>query len=48
MAKAILIMDMPESCFGCNFCHINSSGEDSCQALEVAKPVDSDTYKKPD
>lgn len=49
MAKAILIMDMPESCFGCNFCHINGSGgEDSCQALEVARPVDSDTYEKPD
>lgn len=49
MAKAALIMDMPESCFGCNLCHINSSGgEDSCQAYEVAKPVDSDTYEKPD
>ena len=28
MAKAILVMEMPESCFGCNFCHIsNSDGE---------------------
>lgn len=49
MAKAVLVMDMPESCFGCNFCHINcSDGEDSCQALEVARPVDSETYEKPD
>ncbi len=50
MAKAVLVMDMPESCFGCNFCHINCSDveEDSCQALEVARLVDSDTYEKPD
>lgn len=50
MAKAVLVIDMPESCFGCNFCHINCSDgeEDSCQALEVARLVDSDTYEKPD
>ena len=48
MAKAVLVMDMPESCFGCNFCHVSSDGEDSCQALEVVKPVDSETYEKPD
>lgn len=50
MAKALLVMDMPESCFGCNFCHINCSDgeEDSCQALEVARLVDSDTYEKPE
>lgn len=48
MPKAVLIMDMPESCFGCNFCHINISGKDSCQALETARPVDSETYKFPD
>lgn len=34
MTKAVLVMDMPGSCFGCNFCHINSSGgEDRCQAF---------------
>lgn len=50
MAKAVLVMDMPESCFGCNFCHINCSDGDeySCQALEVARPVDSNTYEKPE
>lgn len=50
IAKAVLVMDMPESCFGCKFCHINCSDgeEDSCQALEVARLVDSDTYEKPD
>lgn len=49
MAKAVLVMDMPESCFGCNFCHINSNGgEDRCQALEVSRAVNSETYGKPD
>lgn len=49
MAKAVLVMDMPESCFGCNLCHINSSGgEDRCQAFEVSRPVNSETYEKPD
>lgn len=49
MAKAVLVMDMPESCFGCNFCHINSNGgEDRCQALEVSRAVNSETYEKPD
>ena len=49
MAKAVLIMDMPGSCFGCNLCHINSSGgEDRCQAFEVSRPVNSETYEKPD
>lgn len=48
MAKAILVMDMPGSCFGCNFCHINSSGgEDRCQAFEVSRAVNSETYEKP-
>ena len=23
MDKAVLVMDMPESCFGCNLCHID-------------------------
>ena len=49
MAKAVLIMDMPGSCFSCNLCHINSSGgEDRCQAFEVSRPVNSETYEKPD
>jgi len=49
MANAILVMDMPESCFGCNLCHINSDGgEDRCQAFEVSRAVNSETYEKPD
>lgn len=48
MSKAVLVMDMPGSCFGCNFCHINSSGgEDRCQAFEVSRAVNSETYEKP-
>lgn len=49
MAKAVLVMDMPESCFGCNFLYCDGDTNlDSCQAREKARPVDSETYKKPD
>lgn len=49
MAKAVLIMDMPESCFGCNFLYCNAdAGIDSCQAMEVPRIVDSETYERPD
>ena len=49
MPKAVLIMDMPESCFGCNFLYCNAdAGIDSCQAMEVSRIVDSETYEKPD
>lgn len=46
MAKAILVMDMPESCFGCNFLYCNADASiDSCQAMEVSRIVDSETYE---
>lgn len=49
MAKAVLVMDMPETCFGCNFLYCDGDTNlDSCQAREKARPVDSETYKKPD
>lgn len=49
MSKAVLVMDMPESCFGCNFLYCNAdAGIDSCQAMEVSRIVDSETYEKPD
>lgn len=49
MAKAVLVMDMPESCFDCNLCHINGRDEEyNCQAFEVARQVNSETYEKPD
>lgn len=48
MAKAVLIMDMPESCFGCNLCHIDYEEERAtCQAYETVKEVNSGTFKKP-
>ena len=49
MAKAVLVMDMPESCFGCNLCHIDyEEDRATCQAHETAIEVDSDTFEKPD
>ena len=49
MAKAVLVMDMPESCFGCNLCHIDyEEDRATCQANETAREVDSDTFEKPD
>ena len=36
MTKAVLVMDMPEACFECGFCHF-AFGEDRCQALESRK-----------
>lgn len=49
MTKAVLVMDMPESCFGCNLCHIDyEEGRATCQAYETAREVDSDTFEKPD
>lgn len=49
MPKAVLVMDMPESCFGCNFLYCNAdAGIDSCQAMEVSRIVDSETYERPD
>ncbi len=49
MAKAVLVIDMPESCFGCNFLYCDGDTNlDSCQAREEVRPVDSETYKKPD
>ena len=49
MSKAVLVMDMPESCFGCNFLYCNAdAGIDSCQAMKVSRIVDSETYERPD
>ena len=49
MAKAVLVMDMPESCFDCNLCHIDDREDRAtCQAYETAKEVDSDTFEKPE
>lgn len=49
MSKAVLLMDMPESCMGCNFmyCDIDNNKE-SCQAKENARPIDLEKESKPD
>ena len=41
MSKAVLVMDMPESCFGCNcmYCDEESDTE-TCQAMETARDID--------
>ena len=48
MAKAVWVMDMPETCFGCNFGYLGFDEEDTCQAYEKVRKIDSDTYEKPD
>ena len=48
MAKAVLVMDMPETCFGCNFGYLGFDEEDTCQAYEKVRKIDFDTYEKPD
>lgn len=49
MAKAVLVMYNPESCFKCNFLYCDGDTNlDSCQARQEARPVDLETYKKPD
>lgn len=41
MAKAVLVMDMPESCFGCNFMYYDEESDtETCQAMETARDID--------
>ncbi len=49
MRKAVLVMDMPESCMGCNFMYCDmENSEEICQAKETARPVDLEKEAKPD
>ncbi len=51
MAKAILIMDMPQSCFQCRFLRIDTEHvkvTERCGALEVGRRLDTESYDKPD
>ena len=49
MSKACLVLDMPESCMGCNFMYCDiENNEESCQAKETARPVDLEKEAKPD
>lgn len=49
MAKAVLIMDMPESCWECNLNYMIPLGSRlRCHAFALAKAIDSNTREKPD
>ena len=49
MSKAVLVMDMPESCMGCNFMYCDILGNtERCQAKETARTIDLEKYDKPD
>ena len=49
MSKAVLGMDMPESCMGCNFMYCDDeSNTESCQAEETARTIDLEKEDKPD
>ena len=49
MSKAILVMDMPDSCMGCNFLYCDAeNNSESCQAREKSRIVDLEKEYKPD
>lgn len=40
MPKAVLVMNMPESCFGCNFMYCDEESDtETCQAMETARDI---------
>ena len=49
MSKAVLVMDMPSSCMGCNFlyCEIEENKE-YCEAREIRKQIHLEKEEKPD
>lgn len=55
MAKAVLVMDMPETCCDCRFCRELHEGVDACCELEdepndntKCRMIDDYCYHKPD
>lgn len=49
MAKAVLVMDMPESCCECNLNYMIPLGSRlRCHAFALGKAIDSNTREKPD
>ena len=49
MSKTILVMDMPDSCMGCNFLYCDAeNNSESCQAREKSRIVDLEKDDKPD
>ena len=49
MSKAVLVMDMPDSCMGCNllYCDAKNNAE-SCEAREKSRIGDLENDDKPD
>ena len=55
MAKAVLVMDMPETCCDCRFCRELHEGVEACCELEdepndntLCRMIDDYCYHKPD
>ena len=49
MSKAVLVLDMPSSCIGCNFLHCEiEENKEYCEAREIRKQVDLEKEEKPD
>ena len=49
MSKAVLVLDMPDSCMGCNFLYCDAENNtESCQAREKARIVNLEKEIKPD
>ena len=55
MAKAVLVMDMPETCCDCRFCRELHEGVEACCELEdepndntLCRMIDDYCYNKPD
>jgi len=47
--KAILVLEMPSSCMGCNFLHCEiEENKEYCEAREIRKQVDLAKEEKPD
>ena len=47
--KAILVLEMPSSCMGCNFLHCEiEENKEYCEAREIRKQVDLANEEKPD
>ena len=48
MSKAILVMDMPSSCMGCNFLHCEiEENKEYCEARETRKQIYLEKEEKP-
>ena len=47
--KAILVLEMPSSCMGCNFLHCEiEENKEYCEAREIRKQIHLEKEEKPD